>query len=286
MEKTENNKLLDFQKKVGAIAKDSLNPFFKKNYFDINGLIAEIKPILNEVGLTLTQPISLEFDVTSRTGRSILHTFLKDGKDIIESSSISLPENLDPQKMGSAITYYRRYSIQSMLLLQAEDDDGNKASHKVTTEPNPFVEMQNAKSIEDIKRIWNANKPLQSDSAFLGLSAKRKSELTPVIMTPDTNNLMTKTDLDKLQPHPLNEPEIISVDDILPDGIGEVAEVEIKSFVKDTIADLQRCKTVTGMNAKFREVRGMAAYMFLDDSEKNQITEFCKTKKAELNEKK
>ena len=40
------------------------------------------------------------------------------------------------------------------------------------------------------------------------------------------------------------------------------------------------------MNAKFREVRGMAAYMFLDDSEKNQITEFCKTKKAELNEKK
>ena len=268
MEKTENNKLLDFQKKVGAIAKDSLNPFFKKNYFDINGLIAEIKPILNEVGLTLTQPISFEFDVTSGTGRSILHTYLKDGKDIIESSSISLPENLDPQKMGSAITYYRRYSIQSMLLLQAEDDDGNKASHKVTTEPSPFVEMQNAKSIDDIKRIWNANKSLQSDSAFLGLSAKRKSELTP------------------LKEHPLNEPEIISVDDILPEGIGEVEEVQTETFVKDAIADLQKCKTITGMNTKFREVRGMAAYMFLEDSDKNTITEFCKTKKAELNEKK
>ena len=269
MEKTENNKLLDFQKKVGAIAKDSLNPFFKKNYFDINGLIAEIKPILNEVGLTLTQPISFEFDVTSGTGRSILHTYLKDGKDIIESSSISLPENLDPQKMGSAITYYRRYSIQSMLLLQAEDDDGNKASHKVTTEPNPFVEMQNAKSIDDIKRIWNANKSLQSDSAFLGLSAKRKSELTP------------------LKEHPLNvESDKITVDDILPEGIGEVEEVETESFLKVAITELGKCKTVTGMNAKFREVRGMAAYMFLDDSEKNQITEFCKAKKAELNEKK
>ena len=283
MEKTENNKLLDFQKKVGAIAKDSLNPFFKKNYFDINGLIAEIKPILNEVGLTLTQPISFEFDVTSGTGRSILHTFLKDGKDIIESSSISLPENLDPQKMGSAITYYRRYSIQSMLLLQAEDDDGNKASHKVTTEPNPFVEMQNAKSIEDIKRIWNANKSLQSDSAFLGLSAKRKSELTPTITTPDTNNLMTKTDLDKLQPHPLNGPEIISVDDILP---GEVEGVETESFLKVAITELGKCKTVTGLNTKFKEVRNLAAYMFLDESDTNKITEFCKTKKAELNEKK
>lgn len=268
MEKTENNKLLDFQKKVGAIAKDSLNPFFKKNYFDINGLIAEIKPILNEVGLTLTQPISFEFDVTSGTGRSILHTFLKDGKDIIESSSISLPENLDPQKMGSAITYYRRYSIQSMLLLQAEDDDGNKASHKVTTEPNPFVEMQNAKSIDDIKRIWNANKSLQSDSAFLGLSAKRKSELTP------------------LKEHPLNEPEIISVDDILPEGIGEVEEVQTETFVKDAIADLQKCKTITGMNTKFREIRNMAGYMFLEDSDKNEITEFCKTHKTKLNEKK
>ena len=33
MEKTENNKLLDIQKKVGAIAKDSLNHKNKKNYF-------------------------------------------------------------------------------------------------------------------------------------------------------------------------------------------------------------------------------------------------------------
>jgi hypothetical protein len=30
--------------------------------------------------------------------------------------------------MGSAITYYRRYTLQSLLSLQAEDDDANTAS--------------------------------------------------------------------------------------------------------------------------------------------------------------
>lgn len=38
----------------------------------------------------------------------------------------------DPQKMGSAITYYRRYALQSLFLLRAEDDDANVASTKKT----------------------------------------------------------------------------------------------------------------------------------------------------------
>ena len=43
-------------------------------------------------------------------------------------SSIPLPEIQDPQKIGGAITYYRRYALVSLLGLQAEDDDGNTAS--------------------------------------------------------------------------------------------------------------------------------------------------------------
>ena len=42
-------------------------------------------------------------------------------------TDINLPEISDPQKLGSAITYFRRYTLQSLLALQAEDDDGNKA---------------------------------------------------------------------------------------------------------------------------------------------------------------
>jgi hypothetical protein len=40
-------------------------------------------------------------------------------------SSIALPQIQDPQKLGSAITYFRRYTLQSLLSLQAIDDDAN-----------------------------------------------------------------------------------------------------------------------------------------------------------------
>jgi len=42
--------------------------------------------------------------------------------------SVTLPSASTPQQLGSAITYYRRYTLQSLLSLQAEDDDGNEAN--------------------------------------------------------------------------------------------------------------------------------------------------------------
>lgn len=287
------NKLLDFQKKVGAIAKEEVNPFFNSKYFDINGLIETIKPILNECELTLTQPIQ------ALDGKNILNTFLKHGERIIESSSITLPENLDPQKMGSAITYFRRYAIQSMLLLQAEDDDANKAAgHKPTetTEPAAFEQMRNAKSIEDIKRIWNKNKSLQSDNAFLGLSKQKKAEIIAKTTveppqhfqdeqeTEYRNNEEEYGEKKELKRHPLNpEPEKFTPSDIL----GEVEEApQTETFITESIAKLSKAKTVTGLNSMFKELRNNAAYLFLDESEKNEIIKYCQTKKSEINGKK
>ena len=43
-------------------------------------------------------------------------------------ASIKLPELNDMQKLGSAITYARRYTLGSLLAMAAEDDDGNSAS--------------------------------------------------------------------------------------------------------------------------------------------------------------
>ena len=116
------NKLLLFQKRVGAIAKDSTNPFFKSKYFDINKLIEEVKPVLNELGLILLQPLTS----SPNSDRLAIKTIIIDaesGNTLIEGCAV-LPENPDPQKIGSIITYYRRYAIQSLLFLQAEDDDG------------------------------------------------------------------------------------------------------------------------------------------------------------------
>jgi len=103
MEKNIYNKLHKVQKEIGTISKDSKNPFYKSKYFDVNSLIKQVTPILDKHNLLLLQPI-------------------KDGYQY------SIIIDLDAQKIGSAITYYRRYTLQSLLALQAVDDDGNLAS--------------------------------------------------------------------------------------------------------------------------------------------------------------
>lgn len=120
-------KLLSAKKEIGKISKDATNPFFKSKYFDVNSLLEHVEPILQKNGLLLLQPIEAEW-VKSKildpeTGDSV-------------SSEIHLGSYSDPQKLGSAITYYRRYTLQSLLGLQAEDDDGNKASQKTSTDSN------------------------------------------------------------------------------------------------------------------------------------------------------
>ena len=116
-------KLLAVQKAVGAIPKTKQNPFYKSNYFDINALLEIVKPALEKEGLLLLQPLQ------SENGVNFVSTYIIDtisGEEVV--SMVALPDQPDPQKIGSAITYYRRYTLQSILALEAADDDGNAAS--------------------------------------------------------------------------------------------------------------------------------------------------------------
>ncbi len=126
--------MLELQKKLKPIKKEDDNPYFKSKYFDINTLLAAIKPDLDSVGLVLSQPLSF------KDGLAGIKTLLVDtetGEMIDEFTP--LPLTADAQKMGSAITYLRRYAIQSLLALEAIDDDGNSASGKQTP-PKPISE--------------------------------------------------------------------------------------------------------------------------------------------------
>lgn len=123
-------KLFEAKKEIGKITKDSKNPFFKSNYLSLNGLIDAVEGVLKDHELILMQPIK----------DNLVNSVIVDITDgsMIESS-LSLPNITDPQKLGSAITYYRRYTLQSLLGLQAEDDDGNTATKQVKTERKPAL---------------------------------------------------------------------------------------------------------------------------------------------------
>lgn len=159
-------KLFKLQNELGVISKEATNPFYKSKYFDINSLIGQLKPLLEKHNLVLLQPI------TENQVRSVI--FDLEGGSV--ESSISLPLDLDAQKLGSAITYFRRYTLVSLLALQAVDDDGNLASKPkpVSNKINkPLLldnspELKNARkglsngaSLEDIKNIYRVTPYIQ-----------------------------------------------------------------------------------------------------------------------------
>lgn len=126
------DKLLLVQAEMGSIKKTTSNTFFKNRYADINDILEVVKPVLCNHGLVLTQPI--EFDFEKGAIISSIVTDTETSESI--RSSLLLTLLPDPQKLGSSITYYRRYTLQSLLALQAEDDDGNAVSQPHSNQQN------------------------------------------------------------------------------------------------------------------------------------------------------
>jgi len=109
--------LLNFQRLVQSLKKDGTNPHFKMKYATINAILNEVKPKLSDLNLVLLQPI--------RGGK--IYTEIWGEKGLLLSTDIELPTGLTPQQLGSAITYFRRYSLVSLFALEVEDDDANEA---------------------------------------------------------------------------------------------------------------------------------------------------------------
>ena len=163
-----NQKLFNLQQEIGTISKDAKNPFYKSKYFDINSLIKQLQPLLKNHRLLLLQPIEEDMVVSK--------LICIDGTGGV-ISALKLPEINDPQKLGSAITYYRRYTLGSLLGLQAEDDDGNAASAKTeelkwlnpnTPEYSKAIEyLKGGGSIDAIKTKYKVSKKVADELAKL-----------------------------------------------------------------------------------------------------------------------
>jgi hypothetical protein len=114
--------LVKFHMEVGKIKKDANNPFFKSKYASLSNILDVVTPVLVQCDLNIIQmPV----------GDGYLKTILShvSGETIEpEPFNMKITKN-DPQSMGSAITYARRYAIGAILNLNIEeDDDGNRAS--------------------------------------------------------------------------------------------------------------------------------------------------------------
>lgn len=127
MEKSESLKelataLCKFQSEVEKIKKNSENPFFKSKYADLSSILDVIREPLVKNNLSFVQFPSGENGLTTM----LMHT----SGEYIQECYTMKPAKNDPQGLGSAITYQRRYALGAILGLNIdEDDDGNGASN-------------------------------------------------------------------------------------------------------------------------------------------------------------
>lgn len=169
MKTTIHTKLLEFQKKIGIIKKDSKNPHFKNTYASLTQILSEVKPLLTECGLILIQPISLE-----GVGTTVID--FETGEKI--EAVISLPTNLTPQQLGGAITYFRRYTLASLLSLEIDDDDAQSTVIK------PQTNFEDAKSklivvstLAELQAVYMALNPVEKANKEV-IELKDKLKLT------------------------------------------------------------------------------------------------------------
>ena len=115
--------LVQAQSEMGNATKDAINPFFKKTYADLNAIREAVLPVLNRNGICAIQP-TIVIDGCDFVETILLHN---SGEFISSLTRIVVDKVNDAQRHGSGLSYARRYALQSIVNIGAEDDDANKA---------------------------------------------------------------------------------------------------------------------------------------------------------------
>nr|DAW68260.1 MAG TPA: ERF superfamily protein [Caudoviricetes sp.] len=112
------------QGQIEGAKKSSSNPFFKSKYADLAECWNTCREALTANGISVIQMP----EEINENGRLNITTMLAHSSGQYISSTLTMTvTKLDPQAIGSAITYGRRYALAAMVGLAQEDDDGEKA---------------------------------------------------------------------------------------------------------------------------------------------------------------
>jgi len=120
------------QAAMGGVIKSAENPFYKSVYAPLEDCWAAVKAHLHANGISVLQIPSMLAD------KLVLVTRLQhESGQYAEGVYPIRPTKDDPQGVGSAITYTRRYSLCAMCMLCAETDDDGALASKPPTRPAP-----------------------------------------------------------------------------------------------------------------------------------------------------
>lgn len=117
--------LVKAQGELNAVHKDGNNPHFRSKYATLQNIVESTRDTLRKHGLAVVQT----FNETDGTYISLNTTVLHESGEYITGTFSMRPTKADPQGLGSACSYARRYCFSAAIgIVTDEDDDGNAAS--------------------------------------------------------------------------------------------------------------------------------------------------------------
>lgn len=135
--------------------RDSTNPYYNSKYADLSTVWESCREALAKNGLCVIQGNSV-----GPANTLIVETILIHESGQWAKSELCLPlSKADPQGVGSAMTYGRRYGFAAMVGIVFEiDDDGNAASGK-NGNGNVRPMRQNERPVNGGQRPASVNQP-------------------------------------------------------------------------------------------------------------------------------
>ena len=163
------------QSEMSKAHKDSENPFFHSKYADIGSIIDASLGALNSNNIAVLQPFKI-----GESNSVIITTLLAHSSgQWIRGELLMNPEKDTAQALGSVLTYGRRYSLQSMICIAAEDDDAESgmnrdkykkkpAEKKKPDPPKPAEKPKPEMSIYTAEQIKRGGRIREYINALLG----------------------------------------------------------------------------------------------------------------------
>lgn len=140
------------QKEMGAALKDA-NAHHGK-YADLASVVAAIKEPLSNMGLSYTQ-----FPIVNDDSAGVMTVLMHRSGQWMRSYYTLPLVRRDVHSVGSAITYARRYALQSVAGIPADDDDGDKAS-----EPLDAIALHNQVCVKHFDSIAEVKRAIAEES--------------------------------------------------------------------------------------------------------------------------
>ncbi|WP_267247557.1 ERF family protein [Streptococcus sp. Marseille-Q5986] len=135
------------QQEMKQPLKDANNPFFKSKYVPLENVVEAITESASKNGLSFTQFPSSDEAGNVTVGTLVMHS----SGEWIEYDPIKMkPVKNDPQSIGSAITYAKRYALSAIFGITSDpDDDGNEATQTKKQAPakkkdDPVISVEKA----------------------------------------------------------------------------------------------------------------------------------------------